>query len=420
MKDLLAVSWSMPPLVLPRSLQVSRSLSRLSELGWQSTVICVDPRSVRRSIKLDPALEAEYRQRFELVRVSSPEASLFYRFFWRLFPRQGTRPDQKIVWVPRAVRAARALLARRPFDAILTFAQPWSDHLVGLELKKTGAKPWIAHFSDPWIDTPYRQYDPKSEKICRHLESEVIRNADAVVFITRQTAERVMSKYPPEWKRKVHVLPHGYDPLVAPFPPAEHSGRLRLVYTGSFYGNRTPEGLLHALAQLDAAQPIAGQIELLLVGSRTVEYRPLAAQLGLEDVVRFFGPVSFTESQALAASAGVLLVIDAPSQGESLFLPSKLVDYLAFNKPVLGLTPITGASADLLQRLECPVVAPDDVPGIAAALQTLLDQWRSGALATSAGFRRVAQEYDIQQTTLRLEEIILGAMSLPPQTPGRA
>ena len=46
----------------------------------------------------------------------------------------------------------------------------------------------------------------------------------------------------------------------------------------------------------------------------------------------------------------MLLVIDAPAD-ESLFLPSKLIDYLPARKPILGLTPARGASADLIRAL---------------------------------------------------------------------
>ena len=47
------------------------------------------------------------------------------------------------------------------------------------------------------------------------------------------------------------------------------------------------------------------------------------------------GGCPFAESARRAAAADVLLVIDAPAD-ESLFLPSKLIDYLPAGKPILA------------------------------------------------------------------------------------
>jgi hypothetical protein len=109
-----------------------------------------------------------------------------------------------------------------------------------------------------------------------------------------------------------------------------------------------------------------------------------------------------------AAAADVLLVIDAPSRGPSLFLPSKLVDYLPFRKPILGLTPGEGASADVLRQLGCPVADPDDPPGIARAVAALLDQWQAGRLTVAGAFDAAARQYDIRQTTRVLDNILRG------------
>src|SRR5688572_31056651 len=48
-------------------------------------------------------------------------------------------PDEKRVWLPAALRAARQDIAATPVDLIVSFAQPWTDHLIGLQLaRETG------------------------------------------------------------------------------------------------------------------------------------------------------------------------------------------------------------------------------------------------------------------------------------------
>jgi glycosyltransferase involved in cell wall biosynthesis len=262
------------------------------------------------------------------------------------------------------------------------------------------------------VDSPYVPYFLRTQlqwKTCSWLEEAVIREADAVVFITQQMADRVMRKYPVTWKDKVHVIPHGYniDVLKMLLVPPRISKRLRLVYTGTFYpGNRTPEGFLRALKLLGQTSSLDNQIEVVLIGSNVKMYQPMAERLGLGKVIEFHGEVSFLESLELAAGADVLLVIDAPSSTPSVFLPSKLIDYLIFKKPILGLSPLDGASANLLRRLGCKVVDPDDESAIAGALTELLQLWQSCRLKVSPIFDQVAREYDIRETTRTLDKVL--------------
>jgi glycosyltransferase involved in cell wall biosynthesis len=135
-------------------------------------------------------------------------------------------------------------------------------------------------------------------------------------------------------------------------------------------------------------------------------WRTFVRQNGLEAQVRFLPSMPYRESLAAAGAGDVLLVVDAPTEDASPFLPSKLVDYLMFGKPILGLTPAQGVSADLLRQLGQPLAAPDDPAAIAAALADLLASWQRGRLTVSKKFERVAAPYDIAATTERLDGIL--------------
>jgi glycosyltransferase involved in cell wall biosynthesis len=240
------------------------------------------------------------------------------------------------------------------------------------------------------------------------MERAVIEEADAVVFVTREAADLVMAKYPDSWRAKVAVVPHGYDPRVVDRGQTRGtSGPMRMVYAGRFYrGLRTPAALLHALASLHRRQSLTGTLDLVLMGPSVEAYRRDVSGLGLDSIVRLEPRRPRDEAARIAADADVLVVIDAPSTGPSVFLPSKLVDYLAFRKPILGLTPTGGASAKLLARLGFQAVPPDNVSAIAANLHVLLERWRAGALDVPASFDEVATEFDIRRTTAQLEAIL--------------
>jgi glycosyltransferase involved in cell wall biosynthesis len=406
-RRLLAISWDMPPMSGPRAVQVSRTLKHLVPLGWESWVVCFSPRSNR--YNQDPELASRLRAPtgVTLVPVPSLEEHLVFRSLWRIAPPLKLLPDEKWVWIGAAARAARRVAAERRFDVLVSFAQPFSDHLIGLRVRRTTGLPWVAHFSDPWIDNPYLKGASWQRRLWQRLERDVVRDADALVFVNSQTAERVMRKYPDAWRRKAHVVPHGFDTSEPGAAPAPRDERLTIVHTGRFYdGFRTPESLLRGLATLSQRRPLARELRAVFVGTPIPAHRRLATSLGLDGIVEFTGRVPFAESVRWAAAADVLLLIDAPAD-ESLFLPSKLIDYLPENKPILALTPQRGASADVVRALGYPVIAPDDDTGIAAAIEQLLAAKHDGRLSRSSQHDAVAAQYDIRRTAGAFAQILV-------------
>jgi glycosyltransferase involved in cell wall biosynthesis len=175
------------------------------------------------------------------------------------------------------------------------------------------------------------------------------------------------------------------------------------VYTGNFFAGRTPDGLLDALDRLSSTTPLRGVIEVVFVGQMPPGYAARITRAGLDDVVSCRGTVPFLEGLREAGNADVLLVVDAPGDAGSVFLPSKLVDYMMFRKPILGLTPAGGTAAQLLERLGCPVVPPGDPARIAAALQRLIDERGTGRLDVPPAFDAVASEYSMETAAARLD-----------------
>jgi hypothetical protein len=412
MKRVLAVSWEMPPMYGPRGTQVARTLGALVPLGWQPTVVCLDPR--RGGSNWHDDVDVAPPRGVDVIRVKSPEEWIVVRALRRLQRALGDRPDSNWIWVGAAAAAAISAAGRASFDGLVTFAQPWADHLVGLRVHSATKLPWVAHFSDPWSDDPYLKVTDRRRAMLRRMEARVVAEASAIVFVSEETADLVMAKYPSAWRQKMAVIPHGFS--VPPRLPlaARRPGPMRLVYTGRFYdGLRTPMPLLRALAQLNGAQPLAGTLDVALVGPNTTPYAADVETLGLGAFVHLRDRVSQSDAAAIAADADVLLVIDAPMSIPSPYLPSKLVDYLPLRKMILGITPVEGASSRLLKRLGALVAAPDDAAAIRDALGHLIRRWREGALQIGRDFDRVAAEYDIVRTTATFSGVLTRAFGGP-------
>ncbi len=422
MKRLLLVSYAFPPLRNPESLLVLATVRALARSGWAVTVLTIDP--TRTAEPVDQDLLGEVPPSVAVIRAGGCEHWLsrypaLRRALWYGLRVLGL-PEQQCAWYIPARRAARRLLRQERFDVMHSWASHQVSNIVALGVRREFGLPWVAHFSDPWTDSPYfRARAPALQRLsCARLERRIIEDSDAVVFVTEEAARLVMRKYPTALAGKARIVPHGYDRGVLarlPAVPASDAGGPRpllLAHVGAFYpGLREPVALLRALATLDRERPLAGRLRLRLVGPFADRYRPLVQALGLDSMVEIAAPVSRRESLIEATRADVLLVIDGPAAGESVFLPSKLVDYLMLRKPILGLTPSQGATARVLSEAGFPVAATDDVAAIADAVGRLLLAHDRGPLALPAGLDRVAARYDIAVTTRALTSIMEGALN---------
>lgn len=410
MKQLLAVCWEMPPLSGPRAVQVTRMLTGLAQLGWRSRVICFGPRSNRYQQDHRVSIEQLSGGYASLVPVASPEEWLPVRALWRVAPPLKMLPDEKRVWIGPALRAARAELEKQQPDVVVTFAQPWSDHLIGLQLRRETSLPWVAHFSDPWVDSPYFRVPAWVRRRAERWEREVIAEATRVVFVSARTRDRVMEKYPASWADRTDVIPQAYEPDAAGGvvePSAGLDRPMRVIYTGRFYdGLRTPDALLAALAAMHQASPLTNQLHVELIGSAMGGYEARTAKLGLKGIVTFPGRVSPNEARARAAAGDVLLVIDAPDSAGSLFQPSKLIEYLPARRPIFGITPAEGPTADLLRELGYGFAEPDDVTAITDGIKQLLRLHAAGRLVASLQHDTVAARFTVAKTSRNFADVL--------------
>ncbi|RLJ67994.1 glycosyltransferase [Sulfurisoma sediminicola] len=412
---LLALAWMMPPLVFPRSLQVSRLLRALHRRDWRSRVVTVVPAAEPYAAQ-DARLAEIYRDSYDLEHVEPREevepSELWRRACWRYWPPQEpVTPDN---WVRRSLAVLRRdVRALRP-DVFVSFAQPWIDHVVGLQLKRKFPRlPWVAHFSDPWVDSPYFDVpDPVKRQQAIERERAIIEAADAVIFTTTETADLVMAKYPAAWRDKVHVVGHGFDAeLLSAVAPPPCSDKFRISHTGNIYGHREPIALLRALATLATDGDIRRHLAVEFVGHATPGMREAVEQLGIGDFVSLAPNVPYLESLALGQASDLLLVVDAPAE-RSVFFPSKIVDYLMLRRPILAVTPTVGVTATVLGDLGFPTVDPADEVGLALAVRGAFERWRSGQAAAPLPSDQAIRRFDIGEVAAQFEAVLEFAKSI--------
>lgn len=401
MKKVLFISYFFPPIRSVESTVAINSIRYLSENGWTPFVVAsknskkfgVDPSTIR---LIPPDLD--------IVRTRSWE-----NIITRVINRLDFITDATAGWWPFGLAVAKRVVQSGDITAVISRANPITSHLIAHKLtrKLFPRLPWVALFGDPWTQNPYaRATNPLTKRWRENIEQRIITDADAVIVTTQLTKQLLVGKF--GHSDKIHVLPNVYDPAemssyLLQSPSA--SGPLTITYAGTLYGLRSPEPLFQALTIIRDRHPeIYQNLRVNLIGAMP-QFLHLVERFQLAGVVYCRGLLPREATLDHLAHSDVLLLIDAPSSTPSIFLPAKLVEYLAFDKPIVAITS-PGTSADLISAARVGrAINPTDVAEIAEVIVHYYQLYQSGQLKIDAD-PTVVKQYTAPDYGRRLAEIL--------------
>ena len=402
-RRVLYLAYHFPPIGgagVQRSLKFARYLP---EFGYDPVVVTGPGRPRDRWTPGDASLAAEIPTEAEIIRVPGPEPPGTGR--WRGRGERWLRlPSQWDQWW--ASGAVAAGLAFSDIDLIHATLSPWSSAVVAAELSRRLGRPWTVGLRDPWALDEMMVYPTA---IHRRLELTLmwraLTSANGIVMNTAEAAERLALRFPELARKPILVIPNGYD--VADFAtpaPERADGKFRIVHTGylhtelgrkqhrmaavrrAFGGEvrgvdiltRSHVYLLEAIERLLARNPdLASVLELHLAGVLSEGDRKVAQY---SPVVRQLGYLSHADSVALVRSADLLFLPmqNLPEGQRATIVPGKTYEYLAAQRPILAAIPDGDARDVLRDAGHDLIVRPDDVAGIAAAIDKAVERWRKG------------------------------------------
>jgi len=383
-KRLLLVTYHYPPLGGSGVFRPLRFSKYLPRHGWGVTVLGVSsavrlPRDPSLVAEIDPAVRVERTATLEPRNVFLALNRLGLSAWSRRLERLCMLPDSQRGWVPFAVARAKRVLAEQPHHAILSTSSPLSAHLVGQALQRHSGLPWIADFRDEWTTNPYlRPLYPSSWHLRRNeaLERSVLRRAENVISVSEPWLQAHRALVPDQPSSKFHVLCNGYDAehfaRAAPAP----SRRFSIVYTGTFYGHRSPRVFLEGLRRALERGLLPGhETEVLFVGhgNREIADASLPSNiLRVQDHQPYFDAL-----QSLRGASVLLLVV--PSEGGAGNHTGKLFPYLAAGRPILLQAPEPNVAAELVRQSRSGIVVPPDDPDrVVDAVARLYADWKRG------------------------------------------
>lgn len=227
-------------------------------------------------------------------------------------------------------------------DYIHSVAFPVASHWAALKVKRITGLPWVMQFYDPWADNPYRPFKTKwLKKRDWAMERECVEAADLIIHNNEAIAQLWRERYGEEIGKKIVVLP-----LTVPLPKTEvaenthKSGDLLTIsHIGNFMLNRTSQPFIRAVAALLGKNPeFREKLRVNYIGMVTEPEKELIKMNGLYDIFNLTGSISAEACVEYYKKSDLFLAIDGVNK-DNLFFPSKILKYLYFRRPILGITP---------------------------------------------------------------------------------
>lgn len=375
-KKVLFISFWLPPFNSPQSIQIGRILKYLKKYGdleihVVTAEICGKP--------IDPTLYPDILSDLKNVIKIKYRYNLAYELIkYHLLPTIYRMPDPTRWWSKRALKEIKRKYSSNYFDIILTFSFPLSLNMLGLWLRDYFKCPWIAHQSDPWNDNVFLNNKHLVKIYNERIERECFTSADMLIYISDALLKFYRNKYP-EVADRMEYLPHSYDmELFKNLESIRENKKNRTKkifrFIGNFYGTRTPEPILESISNLPKDYSDKMIFEMVGGGVKIPIY--LKKYPNISNIVRHVGNVNYGKALEYMVDADVLFTIDAPVSGaftESIFFPSKLVDYLASLTPVLGMAP-HGSSRRVLEEFGYPCHDLTDISGMTESIMKFIDE----------------------------------------------
>lgn len=417
MKKVLMVAYQFPPMGGSGVQRTTKFVKYLPEFEYEPIVFTRENKNTELK---DSTLMKDIPRDLDIIRTKPydfTELPGILKLFGKVINRKILIPDGERVWQLLSKKKAEDYIEKNNVDIIYTTSYPYSDHLLGLHLKKKYPNiPWVVDFRDEWTNNPYLLDSPHYNfrmNLEKEMEKEVLTMGDYLITNTPIMMENFIKTYP-FTKDKFNVIPNGYDEedFKGMDRQLPENDKMTITYTGSFYGRRKPDIFFKALQELINEKKInKSDIKINLVGNYKVKViENMINENNLNGIVEIYDYMEHKESIKMLMQSDCLLLIIGSGRGAEAFYTGKIFEYMYTGRPILALVPEKGVAADVIRKTETGCVADSrDLNKIKENVMKLYQNWLDKNNDFTPNWDKI-KRFDRKELTKKLSNVFDNAL----------
>jgi glycosyltransferase involved in cell wall biosynthesis len=375
----------------------------LKEMGWDPIVYIPEnpeypflDQTFQKEVEGIPVLKKKIIEPFKILKFAGQKNSKIHAagkvnakkgiFSRLLFWIRGNIfiPDARMLWIKPSVKFLKNYVVKNKIPLVIATGPPNSCFLIAHELKKkTGVKTFL-DFRDYWffMDNPEDFHFSKSTlKRLNAIKNDLTQNADAMATVSYH----LMNDYGVEEDDFHQVITNGYDQKEIPqfnFSENLWPSKFVLGHFGTFGSDRNFEILWEALSELKSEIPgFSDYFGIKLFGHtdsgvlNSIAHNNLHSDLDYRE---------FENHETVLKEMRNCAILYLPINNNHSSLgrvTSKIFEYLAVRRPILGIGPVLGDAAKIISNCQAGIMAePHEKNKIKEFLKTNFYLFKNGEL----------------------------------------
>jgi len=251
-------------------------------------------------------------------------------------------PDARKVWNKYALDTAFKEMSNEKYDIVITSGPPHSTHLIGLKLKQIFKMKWLADFRDPWTKIDYLEKVKRhsiTEKLDKNLESKVVSESDLALSINQNILDGLNAE------KKGRIIPNGFDPADFEGIQRQKTEKFEINYFGNITKERDPAIILKTVNELIEKSP---EIQINIWGNVSDDVSIELRKSDKNNILKFHEYIPHDEMLQKMVNSNLLMLLINNVPDNKGILTGKIYEYLGAKVPILGIGPVDGDAAEIL------------------------------------------------------------------------